>query len=536
MTSKTLEFNTLPFGTLFCDYTAGSPEIMSFFDYNPFIKEGVTQKVSDYTYTGSRTELYSILEGYNDLSIPAVREHLECLRDDPESITVVTGQQLTVLGGPLFTLYKAITAIALSRKYSKLLNRKVIPVFWLADEDHDFPEIARLGLPFRGAEWKSFQLADSAFSGRPVGAIPLDEDITRLTDHIEEVLPASDFSEELVRLIRDAYKPGATHTEAFGKVIQTLLGTFGLVLAGSARPEVKRHLSVEIINLIRSSEPLFKGLEEQSVLLEANYHRQATVSRSMWFLLDADGVRRKLVYEEGSWLWGNESISEADLIDIASKQPERLSPNVFMRPVLQDKLLPNIAYVAGPGEVAYYAQMKQLYKAAGVTMPVIVPRLSATLIESNIAKFHQELPFSLHDYSGRIEDLHQRYVREEQAFDIQSFADTWIAEIEKLADDRTSIIEEADPTLVGTLVRVRQEQVNAVNALRQKLIRSEKNRLDVQLKRITKVQLALFPNMNLQERELAFIYPLSKYGSDFIVQLLELAEGTSCDKHHVLEL
>ncbi|MCC5925474.1 MAG: bacillithiol biosynthesis cysteine-adding enzyme BshC [Bacteroidetes bacterium] len=536
MTSNPHSYDALPFGKLFRDYVKGATSIQSFFDYGPFQPADIKSKAASTHFTASRTNLYEAIKEYNNTSLRKVDENLKTLRDDNKSLTVVTGQQLTTFGGPLFTLYKAATAIALSRKYTELLNRRIIPVFWLADEDHDFHEIAKLGFPDKGIEWNTFQLPETDFTGWPVGKIPLENSINSLLDALKKELPETDFSSDIIHLLTDGYQPGKTHAQAFGAIIQNLFADYGLILAGSSSNGVKQLLKDQITNLIDRTGEVHAALERQSALLETSYHRQAAVSTSNWFILDEKGYRRKLQFHKNEWSSGNMTFTKEELLEVAKKSPHRLSPNVFLRPILQDTLLPNIAYVAGPGEIAYYAQMKELYKVCKKSMPVIVPRLSATLIEPNINKFLAGLPFAIGDYAERVEDLQQRYVEKEQTFDIQAFANKWITEIEKLADERTSDVDGFDTTLVGTLVRVRQEQVNAVHTLRQKMIKSEKNRLDVQLKRISKVQLALFPNMNLQEREMAFIYPLCKYGRSFIDKIIQEAEISDGTAHRMIDL
>lgn len=536
MTTDSIDFGVLPFGKLFRDYCANTYAIRDFFDYVPYDNQDLLRKANSLQFNTSRDELYDVLLEYNNTDFEEVRQNLVTLRDDSTSLAVVTGQQLTALGGPLFTLFKIVTAINTSRRYSQELGRKVIPVFWLADEDHDYPEIASVGLPVMGVEWNVHQLQDTSYIGKPVGSIPLDESIREFITTVSETLPKTDFTDDIIRLLESTYQPGSTHSQAFGAFIQHLFSEYGLLLAGSASLKAKELLCESIIEIVEHTGAVHEALESKSVELENEYHRQASVTSSNWFILDEEGYRKKLQFDKGIWSAGDRAYTTSEFIELISKEPYRLSPNVFIRPLLQDILLPNIAYVAGPGEIAYYAQMKRLYAVFGKTMPIVVPRLSATILEPSISKFQLELPFSIPDYADRVEDLHQRYVENEQSVDIQSFAEKWICQIEQLANEQTPIVENFDSTLVGTLVRVRQEQVNAINNLRQKMIKSEKNRLDIQLKRISKVQLALFPNMNLQERELAFIYALCKYGRSFIDDLVDTTQGFSSTSHLLIEV
>lgn len=536
VTTDHISFHSLAFGRLFQDYCSNSEKISPFFEFNPFLSSEIQRKADSIRYKTSRKGLNEVLLEYNNINYEAVNANIRLLLEDERSLTVTTGQQLTVLGGPLFTLYKIVTAIGLSKKYTDLLGRPVIPVFWLADEDHDFPEVAGLGYPGPDSTWTTFTLKEPEAFGKPVGKINLDGNWSTFFEEVKKTLPQTEFTEDIVEIVQRAYVPGVNHSKAFGSLIQQIFGKYGLVLAGSASATAKKLMADDVVDLIAKSDDLYEALEQQSVSLEKDYHRQAAVSPSNWFICDNEDRRKKLHKDGDHWHCDGLSFNAHELMKFAAEHPQRMSPNVFMRPILQDILLPNIAYVAGPGEIAYYAQMKSMYEVAGMQMPAIVPRLSATIIESNIRKFLNELPFPLHDYGKRVEDLHKIYVESNQTLDIQHFANDWITKVEELANSKTDQIEQFEPTLVGTLVRVRQDQINAINTLRQKMIRAEKNRLDVQLKRISKVQLSLFPNMNLQERELAFIYPFAKYGTDFIDGLLSVVMEGNSESHLLVEL
>jgi uncharacterized protein YllA (UPF0747 family) len=270
-----------------------------------------------------------------------------------------------------------------------------------------------------------------------------------------------------------------------------------------------------------------------SAHLEKKYHRQAAVGSSNWFYVGEDGIRQKLQYENDKWSVSGLSLSTTELIDKVSKNPGIVSPNVFLRPLLQDKLLPNLAYIAGPGEVSYYAQMKDLYQVCGQSMPIIVPRFSATILEGAVKKSFEELPFRLVDYNERIEDLESRFLKDSNILDVNEFIDMYKSDIEALADSRIQEIEILDKSLVGTLQKVKSDQLNLLENLRSKMIKSAKNSLEVQIKRINKVQFATFPNRNLQERELAFIYLLNKYGIGVIDTLYDSVVKSDFKRHHI---
>lgn len=536
MITRTISFRELPFSKLFSDYCHDFRKVSDFFEFNPFDHDGVNDKLRDYSFL-RRSELSKLLWDYNrrDSMHEKAIENLNALCNDPNAVTVVTGQQLTVSGGPMFTLYKILTAIAYADKLQKSTKRTVVPIFWLADEDHDFAEIAQIGFPV-GNYWSSHNIASAGDHGKRVAEIVIDDDIETFMKGLEEKLIPTDFNPGLMSLMKDVYTRGATHGEAFGALITHLFSKYGLILAGSARNTTKDIVKKDIIRLIENADRVYDALERGSTKIEKQYHRQAAVGESNWFYVDTAGVRHKLSLENGVWSTPNHRFTTDELVRVVEKDPGSVSPNVFMRPILQDLLLPNIAYVAGPGEVAYYGQMKELYRLLNMKMPVIVPRFSATILEGSVKKNFDELPFRLVDYSERIEDLETRYIKEQEQFDIQGFIDGYINQIEQLAEERAEVVELFDSTLLGTLQKVKSDQLNALEILRSKMTKSARVRLEVQLKRIQKVQLATFPNRNLQERELALIYVLNKYGFDIVDSLFGVVAEAGLNEHHLIDI
>jgi len=533
LTLKTLPFQELPFSNLFSDYCTEFNKLSNFFDFNPFDNHDVIKKISQTTFT-HRKELEAVLKEYNNPSLmhPKAIANLDALIQSDEVYTVVTGQQLIVAGGPMFTVYKILTAIEYAGRIEALTGKKVVPVFWLADEDHDYDEIAKMALPF-GNEWKSLELSATSNTGKRVADIQIEEDIEKFVQELDDILIPTDFKSEILQILKACYSRNRTHGESFARLITTLFSRFGLILAGSSRSNAQKFLNTSVISLIHKTEEIHHSLEKMSAHLEKKYHRQAAVGSSNWFYVGEDGIRQKLQYENDKWSVSGLSLSTTELIDKVSKNPGIVSPNVFLRPLLQDKLLPNLAYIAGPGEVSYYAQMKDLYQVCGQSMPIIVPRFSASILEGAVKKSFEELPFRLVDYNERIEDLESRFLKDSNILDVNEFIGMYKSGIEALADSRIQEIEILDKSLVGTLQKVKSDQLNLLENLRSKMIKSAKNSLEVQIKRINKVQFATFPNRNLQERELAFIYLLNKYGIGVIDTLYDSVVKSDFKRHHI---
>jgi bacillithiol synthase len=533
LTLKTIPFQELPFSNLFCDYCKNYDKLSEFFEFNPFENNSIRKKVS-LTAFKCTPELETVLSGYNDSGLmhPKAIENLNALASGDEVFTVVTGQQLTIAGGPMFTVYKILTAIEYARRIESSTGKKVVPVFWLADEDHDYDEIAKIGMP-HGSDWQLLELLPPYQPGMRVAEIKLNADLSEFERLLDESLIQNDFKSEVQQLFSQSYRINDDHGLAFRSLITRLFSKYGLLIAGSAQSGSRKFLKEAIISLIQKTDTIHTSLEETSQQVEKLYHRQASVSASNWFYIKEDGIRQKMHFENGVWSTSDFSITTDELIDRINQNPAVVSPNVFMRPLLQDFLLPNLAYVAGPGEVSYYAQMKGIYAVSGLHMPIIVPRFSATILEGSVKKNFEELPFRLVDYSERLEDLEARFMRESDMLDVSAFIQAYNEDLEQIAESRIELIQAFDRSLTGTLQKVKSDQQNALENLRSKMMKSVKNSLDVQLKRINKVQFATFPNRNLQERELAFIYLLNKYGIDVLDRIFESVAQSDFREHHI---
>lgn len=537
MRIKSTPFSELPFSELYRAYTGQSEQIAPFFNYHPFREGDVQARAESSRFDGDREVTQKALETFNR-SFGAPEQTFDQLNklSDPESLAVVTGQQLILYGGPLFTVYKTLTAIIYARRWEALLKRPVIPVFWLADEDHDFLEATEVGI-MSGDERVRVEL-DKRRSGAPVGREVFGDELATFEDQLFEALPDSDFTSQLRSLMASHYREGATFRESFGGLLLDLFGEQGLVLAGSEDPELKKLISDPMIEAARSPEALSDSLEKQSRKLEsAGFGRQAIVSPSNLFVIDDKLGRVKLDYQEGAWsgvngtVWKNEQLSKE-----IKKNPSRYSPNVFLRPIMQDRLLPTLAYVCGPGELAYYAQMKEAYRWAGQSMPLLLPRFSLTLLEPSIKRILEELPFKPTEFQNRLEDLESDYLEKSDTLDVEGMVSKWREEVDRLSEEMKSRLLDIDPTLGGSVERSRAIFQKEVDRLRSKSIRALKNRDHIQISRIHRVRHHLFPEGKLQERQIAFISYMNRYGLDLWDRLLVVLESEISDSHKFIEL
>jgi len=518
------QFSELPFSKLFTDYVSGRSAIQSFFEVPILDKTAVQSHLDNFTFKGNREEAAELIKNFNKkfTSDKNVFNQIEYLKEH-DTLTVVTGQQVTICGGPLYTIYKTASAIVYARQLSKLSGRRVVPVFWLADEDHDIDEVSTLTtLNSNGLSENRYHHKNYSHSPPPAGTIKLGDEFERFKEELKSSLDETDFSESVWELFNECYQKENTFAQGFGRLLLSLFGSHGLVLAGSYDDSVKQYSRELFAASVKLREKANHELDESTYrLIENGYHGQVQVQPSNLFYVDEEQGRQKIQYVDGRWIIPGKSWSDSELLDEIDTFSERFSPNVFLRPLLQDRLLPVVAYVGGPGEIAYYAQMKRFYGVFGQKMPVIVPRFSGTIIEASIDRIMDDLPFSWTEYNQRIEDLETEYVKKTESVDIEKLFTIWRSHIEELSRAKKSEISEIDPTLEGTVGKAKATYFSELDKLKGKVYRSVKKQDQIQIDRINRIKNNLFPNNNLQEREISSLHYMNKYGLSVWDRLIE---------------
>ena len=534
-------FRKLPFSKLFQTYISDFDQLSDYFSTNPFDTQELQQKISSYAFSGDREQTVQILQQFNDRFDvdEATQKNIKRLKKS-DALVIVTGQQLGLYGGPLYTVLKTISTIHIARKMERIFDRPVIPVFWLADEDHDYEEIRHVQLLNNNDEEEvvEFSLPPKNDHLPTVAEMQLPEELSLVRDRIKEAIYDTDFSEDLWSLLDQAFGPGKSFLQAFGTFISSLFSRHGLVLAGSNTEQVKSLTGNIFRKSITKADEIRDCLQEQSRQVADNYHQQVTLYDSNLFYLDEESGRTKISRNGDGWKTdAGQEWATAQLVASIDEEPSRFSPNVFLRPLVQDMLLPTLGFVAGPGETAYYAQMKTMYECFDLEMPVIFPRLSATVIEPAIDRIFNELPFEFHEYGNRIEDLESEFVDRTDQHDIEAIFSDWKQKVQKLADPKTEVISDIDPTLEGAAGKATSAYFGELDKLKGKVYRAVKQQEQTQLKRIRRIKANLFPEDGLQEREVAGIFFMNKYGVDLWDKVLQsLDEDEIFDSHKLIYL
>lgn len=443
----------------------------------------------------------------------------------PGTMAIVTGQQVGLLTGPIYTIYKAITAVKLADELNlRYPEHKFVPVFWLEGEDHDFEEVSKIGLinpdqNFSAVEYTPGKKSSTGNFG-PVGEMIIDDDISLFFDSVYKNLHQSEFRAPMLELVKEFYRPGATFNQSFMRMMNHLFKGNGLVFISSNNRQLKKLLSPIFQKEISGFPKVSRLIIERSAELEEQYHAQIKTKALNLFYFHKHGRYFIEPRETDFSLRGTRHfISKEELDSTASESPELLSPNVALRPICQDFLLPTFAYVAGPSEIAYFAQLKKVYQYFGMTMPVIYPRASATVIEGKYEKIMEKYQLGLLELFGDRQKINTRvidFVSEVRIDDMFTEANE---KVKNLTGEMRFGLNFIDSTLSGALETATEKINQQLDILKNKVTEAQSRKHDTALRQVNKVANNIYPNQNFQERELNIIHFINKYGPGFVDSL-----------------
>ncbi len=459
---------------------------------------------------------------------------------------VVTGQQVVLFGGPLFTILKAATAVARAKEATQATGVEHVPVFWLATEDHDLAEVDQVSLLTKTSVETLSTNTRFPHHAVPAGSVILEGHVNELLDHASELLGYAPVCE----LLRECYgyrpedNSGPTFGSAFGRLMTRIFGEQGLIVMDPAGRDFHSLGASTLLYAIEHAAELEEALLERSKELEAaGYHAQVLVNpgASLLFLLsDVDGRgvwdRQALRRErDGMWKAGAKSYSTAELVAILEATPERLSPNALLRPVFQDTILPTAAYVGGQAEIAYFAQSAVLYEAILGRITPALPRLSATLLEPAIAaameKDEVQLPEAMTTAEALAQRLGARAMPIEGKRKLAAAGNAMETELTAL----TEYLAGMDESL-GRAAKVSgSKMLYQMNRLRRMAATFELQKEASLRKHAEAITLNVFPDGHPQERVVAGVWFMAKYGDGLVERLVKVA-GNQCPGHVVVRL
>lgn len=450
---------------------------------------------------------------------------------------VVTGQQVGLFSGPAYTIYKALTAVKLAEAYRRR-GADAVPVFWMATEDHDLEEVGRTWILTSDSTLKSVQFARESEGNRlPVGPIPLDPSIAGHLDQFLQGLPDSEFKPVLAARLKRVYREGNTFGQAFAEVVSFLLSEYGLILLDPRDPALKNLAKPMFLQAVETWGKLDGTLRERNQqLVRAGYPPQVGGEAGASFLFwEQEGKRRGVVGTPDGFALKGSTEALPDPRILIRQAPEQISPNVLFRPVVQDFLLPTLAYVAGPSEVAYHAQISPLYHALGRVMPPVVLRASITVIERRIhrllAKYRLEFPDLFQGSRPLLKQIVERTLNRE----VGARFDRLEREFDSRLGEMEAPLKSVDPTLVGALGTARKKIQYQLESLRARFVGAESRQGEILTRQVDSLLRTLYPSGGLQERRINIFHFLSRYGPEFLEQLYDAIDLSNPD-HRVLLL
>ncbi len=445
------------------------------------------------------------------------------------AMAVVTGQQVSLFGGPLFSLLKALTAIKLAKEATQS-GIECVPIFWMATEDHDVAEVSSFQYRIDGG-LRTLSLAPQIVEGAPVATATLPNDVTGLIRRLADDLGDS----EIIEVLRGCYLPGAPMGDAFARLLSRLFARYGMILMDPF--DVKLHsISAPFFRkTIESAEASAGELLQRTKELEGSgYLAQVKVTATSTNLFrNRNGKRHPIQRNSGGFSAGGEKFSASELLKTAESAPEDLSAGALLRPVFQDFLLPTLAYVGGPAEIAYFAQSEVLYRKLLGRVTPIIPRLSATLIEKNVERRLERYGLRLPDIFGSSQQIRQMLADRNLPQGLSLQMDGTRDQIDSLTASLEKSIEQLDPTLVDAARRAGSKMRYQVERLRRRVGNAQAVKELAVGNAAELLSAALYPRGALQERILGGTYFLARQGLGLIDEMFE-SLASSGPQHQIL--
>lgn len=542
MKAQCLPFSQIPHSTpLFLDLLAYAPQVRPFYPRSPQFQEWAKDEATKISYDpGRRERVAKILQRQNKSwnASPKTLANLERLRGG--AVAVVTGQQVGLFGGPTFAIYKAMTAVKLADEASSA-GVDAVPVFWLATYDHDLAEVNHVEIPGAEGALATLSTPSQDVPGAPVSSVRFGDEITSVIQKAAELLGET----EAAQFLRDCYKPGESLGTAFARLYARLFAEWGVIVLDPSDPELAQIAQPIYRGAVERAEELsVKLLDRGKALESAGYHQQVKVSESSVLLFTTrKGARtpisRHLNAGKEEFLIdvepAGEKLSQQELLAEIDSNPEHFSPNVLLRPIVEDYLLPTLAYTGGAAEAAYFAQAGVVYETLLGRVTPILPRFSATIVESKSQRLLDKHQVKITDVFEGPESLRQQIAAKNLPRDLQAAFDT----AKKSFDDNFSAVkdrlEKLDKTLVDAAETARSKMQHQLEKLYAQAARAEAQKGELVTRHAENLSQALYPNKGLQERAIGGIYFYARYGADLLHQLYETI-SSDCHDHQVLEL
>jgi len=508
------------------DYAYDFRAIAPFFSGDPADRAAWADAISrTQAHNRRRADIAAVIEAQQTRrgAPPAARDAGRLL-GDPRTVAIVTGQQAGLFGGPLFTLLKAMTALKLADQVARDHKVPAIAVFWIDAEDHDWEEVRSCtvfddALTPRTVSLPARPNADPS----PVATIRLEQEtIDKALTELAQALAPTPFRDALMDGLRAAYQPGLGMAEAFGRWMEHVLGDRGLVVYDSS-DSASKPLASQVFarELSTPGQTVKLASLAGSDLTARGYHAQVHPQDESLALFHLSDGRRPIRHQDGHFVVGDDSFATAALVQQAAEQPSGFSPNVLLRPVVQDTIFPTICYVAGPNELAYLGQLRGVYSHFGVPMPLMYPRASATLVDSAAARFLNRYKMPLESLQAQDEAALNELLEKQIPPVVEHSFDEAARAIEAQMTRVIQAMPALDPTLEGAARSTLGRMQHDLETLHGKMISAAKRRDETLRRQFMHARALAFPSGHAQERTIGFASFLNQYGPALVERLDE---------------
>ncbi len=503
------------FSGLICDYLDQLPKVSQFYGRFPSLeafKGQLKEKEASYTDEKRKVLTGALARQYRGFEVSARTEENLALLERAGTFTVTTGHQLNLFTGPLYFLYKIISTINLCRDLkSRYPDNDFVPVYWMATEDHDFEEIQFFNFKGKRIEWQRE-------SSGPVGRMSL-EGMEEVYGSFSGLLGNSRSAEALRQMFRKAYLDHRNLSDATRYLANNLFSGEGLVILDGDDRELKT-LFTPFVRKELEVHKCSEEVEKTNSSLQPDYNIQVTPREINLFYLE-DNLRERLIQDGESWKVNRtgKSFDREGILREIQEHPERFSPNALMRPLYQEVVLPNLCYIGGGGEIAYWLQLKGYFDSLKVPFPVLLLRNSALLIDQKQQKKLERLGITDRELFLDREELIRRKVLAISEIEIDLSKEA--GQLRKMFGNLRKLAKRTDKSFLGAVQAQEKKQMNGLHKLEKRLLKAQKRQYQERVDRIAALHESLFPKQGLQERQANFSEFYEEYGADLVQALLD---------------
>ena len=540
MDCRALASHRLPHQSkLFLDYLDHFSRVASFY-VNPPEMASVSREARELTFPGERRrEVAAALRTQNSAfgAAPAALESLDKL--EKGAVAIVSGQQVGLFSGPAYSFYKVLTAIQLAAELSAS-GIEAVPIFWMATEDHDIDEVRHVSW-FQDGALHRFELPapdEADIVGRPVGKVPLGAAVEEQVHQASDLL-ARQGSTLLAHQLRESYNARETYGGAFAKLFAKLFSPLGLILLDPLDPALHRIAAPVYRQAVEDRDALNEKLLQRGKQLETSgYAPQVKVTaKSTLLFYMGDGPRSPIAVSTASkFQAGGKQWSKSELLKAVETQPQDFSPSALLRAVVQDYLLPTVAYIGGAAEISYFAQSEVVYWHVLGRMPVILPRPGFTLVDVKAEKLLRAYKLEVEDIWAGAQEVRRRMELVSVPKQLSKNFDRNREQVTKMLDDLKAQMDKLDPTLQGAIHTARKKIDYQIDKLRRKTGRAQDNKAQQLATHESFLENLLYPHKTLQSRELCLLPFLARWGPGGLAELQKMCSSKNLGRHCIVQL